>query len=344
MTRGVGLCVGLVLFAARAEAAVPILVPHNGGGADLELFRPASDSMGYLSVEGSRVLERGHIEGRFVGSFGVGSTPLMGESDAIARDAVPVGVTGSVFGTVGLGRLQLALELPIAILDVDRRGDPYSGRDGRIPGLRHGPAEVGEDPCGVDPTNRECRTTHSSEGLSDPAAVLKLQASSTEEDSIGLAVVLRAAFPSGAAPRLIADPGGSHWPLLVLEASPTERIRLALNVGYRWVLARGSTFGKAGDPGRFTYGDQATGGFAARVGLLRWLDVLASIYASRLLAEAEESALSCEAIGGLVFHGGGITVSPALGGRIVHGFDAAGVRGVIVLAVDFETADLTPAS
>lgn len=332
MTRG--RCVGLLVVlgaSAPAAAVAQVIDPNNGGGADLRLFRSASDASGYLSTEGADVHDPFDFDVSLVANGGIGLMPLRGETDDLVADAVPSQFGLSLTGAVGLfGFMNVGLDLPISFIRVERIGDPEAdpapGRDGRVPGLRNQLEGEAGEVCPDDPTSVECRTVHSVTDLADPVLFFKLRTLSPEKGPVGLAFVLRATFPS-AARSLVGDPGGSLWPILVVESAPSPRVRVAANLGYRLTLAKGSTFGRSDDPNRFTYDDQTTFGLALRVHVVDGVaDALLDVYISRLTTGGSK-ALSAEAIGGFeMLAGEEWSLFLAGGPGVVRGFSAAAIR------------------
>src|SRR5690349_10406733 len=115
--------------------AVLLLCPRSGHhaqaqGADIELqaFRPALDSRGFVTVDGSAILEPGQP------SFGLVTTwarhPLELDGDG-ASYRVEHLLTPTLIAALGLPHLELAAALPFGVMAGDR--DPDS--DGGTPGL-----------------------------------------------------------------------------------------------------------------------------------------------------------------------------------------------------------------
>ena len=334
---------------AHAQATTPVIEEGNGEGAELRLFRPAVDSKGIFAVNASPVL--GHLDLSFglVADGGLGIMPLAGLEDDLIENAIPSQFTGTLHANVGLFNFMVVgLQLPIGILEVERIGDPQEGpdgRDGRLEGMRVSDVDQCTPDPGPDlilgnaddgptgPTFVECRTVHSMQGLADIILHAKFQLLRVQRNPIGVGIVFQAGFPAGDADRLIADPGGSIWPSLVIDAEPSRRLRIALNAGYRMVLGEGSTFGNQDDDGHFTYGDHATFGVGISYQLvLGTLDFAVEGYGNQLMEgdNGSAAALAAEAIGGFkVYVERNSYLYIGAGPGVTNGFNAADTRFVL---------------
>ena len=171
------------------------------------------------------------------------------------------------------------------------------------------------------------------------------------ESPVGIAVTLRAGFPTAKTTQFAGEPGFSLWPTAVLEFQPIEKIRLGLEGGYRWNSKQGATFiwdgrsdpsdplGLAVDPvddpnagRRFTYNDLITFGFGASFRIARSLDLILEYYGSQIAQEiGTKGTLSMEVLGGFKYFvtNKSFLYFAAGAGIPKTGFQAADVRATI---------------
>ena len=164
-------------------------------------------------------------------------------------------------------------------------------------------------------------------------------------------MTLRAGFPTAKTTQFAGEPGFSLWPTAVLEFQPIEKIRFALEGGYRWNSKQGATFiwdgrsdpsdplGNAVDPvddpnagRRFTYNDLITFGFGASFRIARSLDLILEYYGSQIAQEiGTKGTLSMEVLGGFKYFvtNKSFLYFAAGAGIPKTGFQAADVRATI---------------
>ncbi len=224
---------------ARAEAQVGRL---THGGMDLHLFRPAMDSKGYLSVNGTDIL--GHLDFAFglVVDMAGGLMPYNGYvNDQTVQ--VPAGglspsaycgrdlLCGRTIDYVATGMLQFNLGL-FNLLEVGAQIPVgfVGGRNVTIPGtFNDGVMRPGAD---------------SYQGFGGIILHAKLRVLRAERNAgIGLGVGLQIEFPSGSPSQFVGDADVVFWPTLLGEWRPDRLVRIGLNVG-----ARLMTSGTAGIP------------------------------------------------------------------------------------------------
>ncbi len=344
----------LSLLSPDAGAQVPAeqRVPEsNGAGMDTHLFRPAVDSKGFFSVNGTDILGSGDISFGLILDYGrnllrtrASRVPLAADPDPMNPDGtcedencmildgqsgtgVPALVENSFQGTFGFnyGVANIGvvgISIPVILMTGDHAyqigptGDLYNSQRldaQKIAGINvHG----------------KLRLTRVDRG-------------------IGVAAVVQAGIPFGDAPRdLGADPGFWYWPSLVVENhfGSLRRFHVGLNVGYRGHTGKNPRFGDdlTGQPqleeGRFEYGNLATFGLGLSYRVLDALDLVAEGYGSYLLDgdAASKQKLSQEYIGGIKLFIEQNSYLMMGGGSRIHsrGFEAADVR--LVLGFVFE--------
>ena len=294
---------------AEAQPSAELAMPD---GMDLHLFRPAVDSKGHLSVNGTDIL--GHLDFSFglVLDFGHGILPFDGfENDdtVAAADAVRTTniidnyATGTLHANLGLvNRLVVGLQIPIAFIQ---------GENVTVPGVYNTPR---------DPAMATSTSGLGEQGIGDLRIHAKARILRAERDPIGLAAILRAQLPTGNARAFGGEPGFSLWPSVVAEWRPVRRFRTSLEVGYRWNLGSSDPFPLGGrtvpgmgggnalnpmlDPAQpgtsISYDDLLTFGIGISGRAADSLDIVGEIYGAQVATEfGTEGALSMEWLVGL---------------------------------------------
>jgi hypothetical protein len=299
--------------ASRAQEAT-----LHGGGMDLHLFRPAVDTRGYFTVNGTEVMPHKEFSFGLVLDAGFGllryngfSNNPNGAADTAGRESriSKQAFTGTFMFNFGLiDRLVIGIQLPITFF----RGNSVQTPD------RGGSCLAGSSTCLYNLQANGLR----SQGVGDltihaKARLLNLGGKSP----VGIAVTLRAGFPTAKTTQFAGEPGFSLWPTAVLEFQPIQKIRLALEGGYRWNSKQGASFiwdgrsdpsdptGTAVDPvddpnagRRFTYNDLITFGFGASFRIARSLDLILEYYGSQIAQEiGTKGTLSMEVLGGFKY-------------------------------------------
>jgi len=345
------LCCGL--FPVRVCAQGSFV--NRSKGMDVHLFRPAVDSKGFISVNGSRVLGAGDYSFGLVLDMGLGIFPL--HSFTYDTQKTPQGaerntrlVDGAVTGTLhfnyGLfNALVIGVQVPIMIVN---------GPNAIIPGVWNDRST----PHGVD-----------TQGLGNVSLHAKLRLLRDEMSPIGLAAILHVELPTGNSEELRGEPGVALWPVLVADWVPTRTFRLGLNVGYRWnsgespvmpfrghidpvsdpnararALITGSLCETSGSqitnarcPGDVQHGssvrydDVITAGLGASLRVAKAAELVAELYGAQLVkAIGDRGGLGAEAIGGLkIYVEDNSYLLLAGGGGVVQGINSADIRGVL---------------
>ncbi|HEY8091211.1 MAG TPA: thrombospondin type 3 repeat-containing protein, partial [Polyangiaceae bacterium] len=307
---GVGLALLAAAHGAQAQTssnAVPN--PPNGDGLDTHLFRPAMDSKGLFTVNGSDILGANEV------SFGL----VIDYAHVLLRTTtssqlIEHSFQGTLQFNYGIAnQVVVGLDLPIDLMSgaqqLDSSGQPQ-------------PAYVSVwGPNKLD-----------FQGPAFVAAHAKWRITKVEHGfGLALGVQVGDGFATAAA-NGGAEPGFWYWPQVMLEKrfGPKGEFRLALNAGYRGHSATSTVIpldkGTYADGSLFTYG----GGASLRV--LEPVDLVAETYATQLLASAADSgiAMSNEAVGGVklfvernsyLMLGGGV--------RYTSGFEAADHRAFL---------------
>jgi len=320
---------------------------------DLHLFRPAVDTRGYFTVNGSDVMPHKEFSFGLVLDAGFGILRYNGfdnDPSELAANAsredriVRQGFTGTFSFNFGLfDRLVLGIQLPITFF----RGDAVQV-----------PNRTAEGGTCVGATAAGCLYNYQatglrSQGVGDLTIHAKARLLNLGKSPVGIAMILRAGFPTAKADQFAGEPGFSLWPTAVFEFQPIEKIRLALEGGYRWNSQQGATFiwdglsnpgagvplGTATEPvddpnaGRvFTYNDLITFGLGSSFRIARSLDLLLEFYGTQIAQEiGTKGTLSMEVLGGFKYFvtNKSFLFIAAGAGIPKTGFQAADIRATI---------------
>ena len=277
----------------------------TNGGWDLHLFRPAIDSKGHLTVNGTDIL--GHTDFSFglVLDYGRDLLDFNGfENDdtVMAMDAnrtdhiVDNYFTGTLHFNFGIANyVVVGIQAPIYFVQ---------GSNISVPGYYNDLPDF-QDTSGND-----------AQGLGDLRLHAKVRILRAERDPIGLAAIVRAQIPSGDDARFSGEPGFTLWPSVVAEWRPHRRFRLGAELGYRVNFGTGSEFPVDGrteptggsaimptlaDEGNLmTMNDLLTFGVGVSARAADSLDIVAEVYGTQIATEfGTNGALSMEALLGL---------------------------------------------
>jgi outer membrane protein OmpA-like peptidoglycan-associated protein len=309
----------LSILGLPALAAAQDRAPSgNADGMDTHLFRPAVDSKGFFSVNGSDILgaknlsfglvldygrnlmrtrERRVPRGSFTNEQGVpvvdqckdeGCVVAAGEDGTGVRALVPNSLQGTFGFNYGVANIGVVgLSIPVILMT----GDPAYG---------------------IGPTGA---TYNSGELNSQKISSLALHGKfriTRVDRTIGLAALVQAGIPIASAPRdLGADPGFWYWPQLVVENQfgSTRAFHVGVNVGYRGHTGENSKFGISPQSanlfqlreGNFEASNLGTFSLGLSYRVLDALDLVAETYGSYQLGGDSDSKqkLSQEVVGGI---------------------------------------------
>ncbi|MBK8481839.1 MAG: OmpA family protein [Proteobacteria bacterium] len=219
---GAALLLSLALLVPCSRALAQV----SGGPVDLQLFRPAIDSKGYITLDASQVL--GHLNLSFGlvlnyarRPFSIAGPPTGGtwcadpstpgtacspEARLLSRYQVKNLATGQLQAAVGLFRhLELGIGLPLTLWDGDTTPNP-AARD-------HGSIDA--------------------QGVGDLVLHLKGRILDTSRYPVGLALVTSVTLPTGDEHAFLGSGRVGLLPRLVVDREFLRggRLKLALNVG-----------------------------------------------------------------------------------------------------------------
>jgi outer membrane protein OmpA-like peptidoglycan-associated protein len=306
---------------AEALADDPI-ASSNGKGMDTHLFRPAMDSKGLFSINGTEVLGANDISFGLILDYGetlLRVTPTAGApgpilpnaAQTVANQLINNSFQGTFQFNYGLKNLLVVgLDLPIILMT----GNAEANAAGN-------PVVDGWGTGQLNSQNLEFI------GIHGKLRLLRV------ERGLGVAVGLQAGVPVTDAPRQAgADPGAFVWPQLMLEKRIGSRgqFKVDLNAGYRVHAATSTTLplanGKYADGNLFTYG----GGAAYRI--FPSVDVVAETYGTYLVSSDASNDVKApnEVVGGLkLFVERNSYFMLGAGPRYTPGFEAADVRAFL---------------
>ncbi|HUH04879.1 MAG TPA: OmpA family protein [Kofleriaceae bacterium] len=199
--------VGLLGGDARAQ---------QGANIDLQAFRPAMDSRGYITVNASQVL--GHKEVSFGLVTNWGRNLLRFEDGATTYEVENI-LTPTLVGALGLrlgkAELELGISAPFAIMSGDRGPDS----DGGTP----------DDP------NDDQTFSFEGQGLGDLGVHAKLRLLNTSRGArIGVALVGSAYLPTATQTEAWLGDGQTSGQLGVVVDRELGPVRVAANAGFRY--------------------------------------------------------------------------------------------------------------
>src|SRR6478736_503188 len=335
--------------AAQAQFASATRVPAtNGNGMDTHLFRPAIDSKGFFSVNGSDILGAGNVSFGLVLDYGhnlmrtrASNVPSGTRMDSEGNEIMGEGcvdencssVTGEGAGVKALVQNSFqgtfGFNYGVANMATVGLSIPVNLMTGDVA------YNIGRNDTGLYNSAKL-----DSQKLSFLALHGKLRLTRVDR-GIGLAVLLQAGIPISGAPRdLGADPKFWYWPQFVIENQfgAERRFKLGLNVGFRGHAGNNPRFENAAGQsqlkeGTFEYSNLGTYNFGLSYRVLDALDLVAESYATYQLGGKSDSKqkFSNEFLGGIkLFIEQNSYLMMGAGSRAFStGFEAADVRMVL---------------
>src|SRR6478736_3711852 len=333
---------------AEAQFASATRAPAtNGDGMDTHLFRPAIDSKGFFSVNGSDILGAGNVR------FGL----VLDSGHALMRTRSSKVPQGTFTDIDGVEHMDQCVDENCSMIGGEGAGvkalvqNSFQGTFGFNYGVAN-MATVGLSipvnlmtgdvayNIGRNDTGLYNSAKLDSQKLSFLALHGKLRLTRVDR-GIGLAVLLQAGIPISGAPRdLGADTKFWYWPQFVIENQfgAERRFKLGLNVGFRGHAGNNPRFENAAGQsqlkeGTFEYSNLGTYNFGLSYRVLDPLDLVAESYATYQLGGKSDSKqkFSNEFLGGIkLFIEQNSYLMMGAGSRAFStGFEAADVRMVL---------------
>src|SRR4029077_277992 len=194
----------------------------TNASVDLEIFRPAMDSKGFITVNSSAVLGQGDFSFGLVTSYarrplvltGAG-TPFGGKAATFTVDALVRPSLQAAAGFTKMSHLGLALGVILPLVVVSGRGDPT-------------------DP-GANPTvnTDDTQYTFTNQGLGDLQVHPKIRLMNATRNGLGFAIIPSIIFPTGDKNSFMGEGQTIYQPTAVLdtELGYLGRFRAAVNAG-----------------------------------------------------------------------------------------------------------------
>ncbi|WP_394832827.1 OmpA family protein [Pendulispora rubella] len=297
----------VTLFGSTAGAQV---ADGNGDGFDTHLFRPAMDSKGFFSVNGTDILGKNDISVGLVIDYG--RTLLrVPDNGAGSPQLIEHSFQGTAMFNYGIANLlAVGLSVPVNLMAGDDRGGP--GGAPTVGGWANN--KLDSQTLGYLGLHAKLRLTRVDRGP-------------------GLALGVSAGVPVTDAPKNGgADPTAWVWPQVFFEQrfGSSQRFKIGLNGGIR-VHGPSDTTIELRD-GTFKDGNRLTYGAAVAYRILDPVDIVAETYATYLLSgdAADKVKPSNEVVGGLkIFVERNSYLMLGAGPRYTNGFEAANIRGFI---------------
>ena len=279
---------GMALLTSR-PARAQLIEGADRPGLELRLFRPAVDSKGLFTLDGSPILPHLDISFGLILDYAHG---LMRLDDPLAvdRSLVEHGIWGTLHFNLGLFNLAVVgVQVPV--------------------GLNFGRTlSEGSDQWGGDLSDDALDEGWQSSMVGDVSLHAKFRILRRERFPIGLAGVVQVQFMSGDAAGMLGDPGELGVTAIsaraVVDREVGRRFGWTVNLGYRLVLADGPQI-RTPDGEVFHYDDQLTFGVGARLEVVRnRLDLVGELYGNTTIGSFFD------------WSAGGVPIEASLGLRI----------------------------
>ena len=315
----VALASGVLFSSGTAEAqptqnAIP---DNNGKGFDTHLFRPALDSKGFFSTNGTDILGKNDISFGLVIDYGRNLLRVAdkGQDDPQLINHSFQGTFSFNYGIANIG--VVGLTLPVNLMSGTEQVDK------QIPAQ---PTQTGINGQQWFSNQLDSQTI-GFVALHGKARILRV------EKGFGLAASLQVGVPLSDAPKNAgADPGVWLWPQLIGEKrfGSLGQFKVGLNVGFRTHPASDTAMNLK--DGVFRDGQRVTYGLGLAYRVLEAVDLVADTYATYLIANGADSKIapSNEVTGGAkIFVERNSYLFIGAGPRYTPGFEAADFRGFI---------------
>ncbi len=314
--------VGALLASSTTAHAQTSDPPLSQGSFDLRLFRPAVDSKGLITVNGTDILGRGAFSFGLILDAGVGLARI-GRNDASLVDSL---ISGTFHANIGIGDvLVLGAQVPFHLV---------SGPANSIDAAGNQTTPLGQPVLGASLPYNPGTQGLNYQGLGDVILHAKLRWLRGEYWPVGLAVLLQVGVPIMNGGRSFAgEPGPWVWPSVAVERRFSRQFRVAANLGARIPFGdfASITPGNVQGATPISYGPSLTFGAGASYRIGNVVDVMAEFYGAQYLNGFGDalSTTPMEAVLGAkifvdrnsyLFVGAGPRVTPALAAANFRGF------------------------
>jgi OOP family OmpA-OmpF porin len=205
-------CIPIALFLALPSSALA----QQGGNIDLQAFRPAMDSRGFITVNASQVLGHNELSFGLVTTWGRG---VLRFEDADSTYEVQNVITPTLVAAYGLRVAGIELELGAGVPFTIMSGDRQPDSDGGTPG---------------DP-NDDASYRFEGQGMGDASFHLKWRARSTSRPpGLGAALIASVTLPTASEKDSWLGDDAVVPQLMAVVDLERGRFKLAGNGGLRW--------------------------------------------------------------------------------------------------------------
>lgn len=292
------------------ENAIP---GSNGDGFDTHLFRPALDSKGFFSTNGTDIIGKNDISFGLVIDYGRNLLRVAdrGQSSTNLIDHSFQGTFSFNYGIANL--LVVGLTMPVNLMSGDQQINNATPPAATSPGQWF-TGQLDSQTIGFIAGHAKLRLLRVEKGF-------------------GLSLSAQVGVPITDAPRNAgADPSVWYWPQIIGEKrfGSTGQFKVGANVGFRGHAPSSTTIDLK--DGRFKDGNRLTYGLGLAYRILEPVDLVADTYATYLLADGIGSKIapSNEVTGGLkIFVEQNSYLMLGAGPRYTSGFEAADLRAFI---------------
>jgi OmpA-OmpF porin, OOP family len=302
---------------AQAQPSQNQIPDANGKGFDTHLFRPALDSKGFFSTNGTDIIGKNDVSFGLVIDYGrsILRVPDRGQDSSAL---VGHSFQGTFSFNYGIANVLVAgITFPVNLMSGEQQVN-QAGLPTQLPP----PGQLQWNTTQLDSQAPGFIALHAK------ARVLRV------ERGFGLAVSAQLGVPISDAPRNAgADPGVWAWPQVIAEKrfGSSGQFKVGLNAGFRW-HAPSDTMLDLKD-GRFRDGQRVTYGLGLAYRVLEPVDLVADTYATYLVGDkGAASAIkpSNEVTGGLkIFVERNSYLMLGAGPRYTSGFEAADFRAFV---------------
>ncbi|MDP3276391.1 MAG: OmpA family protein [Deltaproteobacteria bacterium] len=311
----------LVHSAAADAQMMPCMTPIcSGPGFDLRLFRPAVDSKGLFTVNGTDILGAGDFSFGFTGDVGIGL--LRAGTDG--RPLIDTQITGLLQFNAGIANLlSIGAQVPFHLVSGPGRGPAteasvFSG----VPVEWYNPPASGMN----------------FQGIGDITLHAKLRWLRAEYFPVGLAIVLQGGWGPMRGPLSFSgEPNGYIWPSVAVERRFSRTVRADFNLGARIPFDASTRIG--GQMAATTYGPSITWGAGISWRPAPVIDLVAETYGSLYLTGLADvpASLPWEVVAGVkIFVQRNSYLLLGGGTRIPAGNAFAAANGRAFLGIIFE--------
>ena len=236
--------IGLTLLVLTTAAGVPAQAQITSAPIDLQVFRPAADTKGYITLNGAQILAPLDVSFGMVTTggwrplkFDAGTIDLGGGQTQSRSMTMKFLLTTTLQGAIGLVSLdhiglQFGLALPIGITS----GEALPYEMGYPSGVRR--------PDGTSGTNDDVHYLMDNQGVGDLVLLPKLRLINPSRLPIGISVIPGLILPTGDKKKFLGEGQTIFQPQAIIEVNWGRYgvFRTALNVGMRMRNSGASQF------------------------------------------------------------------------------------------------------